>query len=118
MFSRRFGRPSCRLVMLCRGGWPSATLLQADLPPEDSASLVALAGRSQPGRKGYVNSRILANLNTFNQEIRELTYPLRRGSLAVDRATREAETDPTEPHHAGTAPSGPGPFPSEPGPPE
>src|SRR5271163_2453972 len=94
MFSRRFGRPSCRLVMLCRGGWPSTMLLQADLSPEVSASLVALAGRSQPGRKGYVNSRILKTLNPSNDEIRELTYPFRSGSPVVDRATREVEADP------------------------
>ena len=113
--TRRLRRPPPRY----RKGWPSTTPLQADLSPEVSASLVALARRSQPGRKGPVKSRIPKTLKCLNHEIWDLTGPFRSGSLVVDRATREVETDPsTDPHPAGTHAFGPGPFPSEPGPPE
>ena len=85
---------------------------QADLSLEVSASLVALAMQSKPDRKGSVNSRIPKTLNTKNTEIRELTELFRSGSLVVDRATREAETDPhgTQPRCYRTSPDQPFPL--------
>ena len=58
-------------------------LLQADLSLEVSASLVTRAGRSQPGRAGYVNSQILKTVVPYHEEIWELTYPVRSGSLGT-----------------------------------
>ena len=66
---------------------------QAERGPEESFSLVTLARRSQPGRKGPVNSRILETLNRLHDEIRELTGPFRSGSLVVGRVARENVSD-------------------------
>jgi len=106
--------------------WPTAAsnLLslhapQADRGPEESSSLVTLARRSQPGRKGPVNSRIPKTLTTSISRDpgvdRTLPVWLPCGRQGGEGGRLRPAGDPATllPQHAR-----PDPFPSEPGPPE
>ena len=68
-------------------------LLQADLSLEVSASLVTQAGRSQPGRAGYVNSQIPKTFTTSTSRDLGVDIPRPVWLPWDDWVTREAEAD-------------------------
>jgi hypothetical protein len=93
-FARRFFRriPS----VLVRSRARPRRCRQAIFGLEELVSLGTQARRSQPGQEGNVNSRSLKHLTSLTPEDLELTFPSWSGSLVVDWAPRETDSDPQQ----------------------